>query len=56
MAIFLPDTNILIGYGRTEKVQKKLENARQDVSIFILAPPVLTELVRGILARNEIAR
>jgi hypothetical protein len=52
MAIFLPDTNILIGYGRTEEVQKKLENARQDGSIFILAPPVLTELVRGILARN----
>jgi hypothetical protein len=49
MATYLPDTNVLIAFGRDVNVQKKLENVRLNGSVFVIAPPVLIELVRGMV-------
>ncbi len=53
MCAYLPDTNVLIDFGRDLAVRAKLENAQQDASEFVIAPPVLIELVRGVIARGR---
>lgn len=50
MSTYVPDTNVLIDFGLNEAVRTKLENARQNGSIFLIAPPALIELVRGVIA------
>ena len=49
MSAYLPDTNVLIDFGRDAAVRSKLENARQNGSAFHIGPPALTELVRGLI-------
>jgi hypothetical protein len=49
MTEYLPDTNILIEFGRDAGVRSKLENARQDGAVFRIGPPALIELVRGVI-------
>ncbi len=50
MAAYLPDTNVLIDFGRDGAVSAKLENAQNNGSAFLIAPPALIELVRGMIA------
>lgn len=50
MPSYLPDTNVLIDFGRDLAVRAKLENAEQNGSEFLIAPPALIELVRGMIA------
>jgi hypothetical protein len=49
MPTYLPDTNVLIDYGRNPAVQAKLEIAEQAGSKFVLAPSMLTELTVGVV-------
>ncbi len=50
MPSYLADTNILIDFGRDLTVRAELQNAKQNGSEFVIAPPVLIELVRGMIA------
>lgn len=52
MASYIPDTNILIGYGRDVSVRQRLEQAVAKGTAFIIAPAVIIELVRGIIANG----
>jgi|GEM_PF-2539508 len=49
MATYLPDTNVLIDFGRDPAVKAKLENASADGVEFVIAPPTLTELSIGVV-------
>jgi hypothetical protein len=49
MQIYLPDTNVLIDFGRNATVEKKLYSLASQGSTFVLAPPSITELVRGVV-------
>lgn len=50
MPSYLADTNILIDFGRDLTVRAKLQDAQQNGTQFVIAPPVLIELVRGLIA------
>ena len=50
MPNYFPDTNVLIDFGRNPATRTKLENLRQGGNTFLVAPPALIELVRGIIA------
>ncbi len=50
MPEYFPDTNVLIDFGRNPAAQAKLENTRQGGTKFLVAPPALIELVRGMVA------
>lgn len=52
MPEYFPDTNVLIDFGRNLAARAKLENARQRGTTFLVAPPALIELVRGMVARG----
>jgi hypothetical protein len=41
--------NILIDYGRDQAVRERLECARANGATFLIAPPALVELVRGMI-------
>ena len=49
MPTYLPDTNVLIDLGKDPAVQKKLENAEQRGSNFVIAPSTITELTPGVV-------
>ena len=49
MKTYLPDTNVLVDFGRNPAVKAKLEKARQDGAKFVIAPPTLTELSVGVV-------
>lgn len=50
MAYYLPDTNVLIDFGRVPATRGKLENAQNAGHEFVLGPPAIIELVRGLVA------
>jgi hypothetical protein len=50
---FMPDTNIWIGVGRDEAVTASFEKAIAKGDSFVVAPPALIELVRGLVSSNE---
>jgi hypothetical protein len=50
MPSYLPDTTVLIDFGRDLVVRAKIEDAKQNGSNFLIAPPALIELVRGMIA------
>lgn len=51
---FLPDTNILIDYAwRDPVVQARLDKTQQHGTGFVIGPPVLIELVRGLVAQGD---
>lgn len=47
------DTNILIDFGRDAATQQRLEQALHNGTSFVIAPPALTELVRGLVANGS---
>jgi hypothetical protein len=49
MPTYLPDTNVLIDFGKDLAVQTKLENAEQSGSKFVIAPSTMTELTVGVI-------
>jgi len=49
MTAYLPDTNVLIDYGRFPVVQAKLDSAEKSGATFVLAPVTLTELIVGVV-------
>src|SRR5450759_2850423 len=49
MATYLPDTNVLIGFGRDPTVSEQFDRAIGRGDTFVVAPPVLIELVRGLI-------
>ena len=49
MPTYLPDTNVLIAFGKDPAVQTKLENAEQSGSKFVIAPSTMTELTPGVV-------
>ncbi len=53
MPEYFPDTNVLIDFGRNPAARGKLENARQGGTEFLVAPPALIELVRGMVASGR---
>jgi predicted nucleic acid-binding protein len=52
MLEYFLDTNVLIDFGRNPKARAKLENAHQGGRTFLVAPPALIELVRGMVSRG----
>ena len=51
--MYIPDTNVLIDFGKVSTVRTRLENALRKGVQFTIAPPTLTELVRGMIASGE---
>ncbi len=49
MLTYLPDTNVLIDFGRHPRVEKKLYSLANGGSTFVLGPPSITELVCGVV-------
>jgi len=49
MSLYLPDTNVLIAFGRDAAVEKKLNAAITGGSTFVLAPSTIEELSRGVV-------
>jgi hypothetical protein len=47
MPTYLPDTNVLINFGKNPAVQTKLENAEQSGAKFVIGPTTITELTPG---------
>ncbi len=50
MNVYLPDTNVLIDFGRDLSVRNTLESASRNGFKFVIAPPTLEELARGVMA------
>jgi hypothetical protein len=50
VGLYLPDTSILIDFGRDLTIRAKLEHTQRTGSAFVIGPPVLAELVRGMIA------
>jgi hypothetical protein len=46
---YLPDTNVVINYGKDAAVKAKIDRASVAGSKFVIAPPVLTELTVGVV-------
>lgn len=55
MPFLLPDTNVLIDFGRNPSVRTKLESLRNAGRDFRVGPPALIELVRGMVSRGAYA-
>lgn len=51
--MYYPDTNILIDFGKLPAVRTRLEGSVAKGTQFTIAPPTLTELVRGMIASGE---
>jgi hypothetical protein len=52
MPTYIPDTNVLIGFGKDAAIRQKLERSLASGTSFAIAPPVIIELVRGMVANN----
>jgi predicted nucleic acid-binding protein len=50
MPRYLLDTNILIDFGRNQAIRTRLENSQVSGVEFVIGPPALIELVRGLVA------
>jgi hypothetical protein len=50
MPSYFPDTNILIDFGRVAAARDRLEHASRHGTAFLIAPPALIELVRGMVS------
>jgi hypothetical protein len=53
MCIYLPDTNVLIDFGRDLLVREKIECAAKKGARFLIGPPTVIELVRGMIAHGH---
>src|SRR5260370_35962294 len=53
MPAFLPDTNVLIDFGRDPALRARLERAQRNGQVFVLGPPALVELARGLVASGR---
>jgi hypothetical protein len=53
MCSYLPDTNVLVDFGRDLLVRRKIESAAENGADFLIAPPALIELVRGMIAHGH---
>jgi len=53
MPVYMPDTNVLIDFGRVVETRGKIQKARADGADFKLAPPALIELVRGLVTSDH---
>jgi hypothetical protein len=49
MPAYFPDTNIFIDFGRNLAVRQRLEQAIGNGAHFVIAPPALIELTRGMV-------
>jgi hypothetical protein len=49
MPTYLPDTNVLIEFGRDPAVQAKLDNAEQRGRKFVVGPTTIKELAVGVV-------
>jgi hypothetical protein len=49
MSTYLPDTNVLVNFGKDPKVRALLEKATHAGIKFVLAPSMMTELTVGIV-------
>jgi len=49
MSLYLPDTNVLIDFGRNAAVEQKLDAGVAGGSTFVLAPSTIEELSRGVV-------
>jgi hypothetical protein len=53
MKTYLPDTNVVIDYGRNAGRRARLDRAAVSGSKFVIAPPTLTELMVGVVKGGE---
>ncbi len=53
MTVFLPDTNIWIKVGRDVTLTQKFDRALEAGDTFVIGPPVLLELVRGMISYGQ---
>ena len=49
MSTYLPDTNVIINYGRDPATKTKIDKVSASGSRFVIAPPTLTELTVGVV-------
>src|SRR5437660_6562102 len=49
MSTYLPDTNVVINYGRDPAAKAKIDRASASGSTFVIAPPTMTELTVGVV-------
>ncbi|HZP64386.1 MAG TPA: hypothetical protein VFB28_13305 [Terriglobales bacterium] len=49
MSTYLPDTNVVINYGKDLAAKARIDRACAAGSKFVIAPPVLTELTVGVV-------
>jgi hypothetical protein len=49
MAIYMPDTNVWVGVGKDAGITGRFEKAHANGDQFLIAPPSLIELVRGMV-------
>jgi hypothetical protein len=46
---YLPDTNVLVDFGREQAVKARLEKAEKGGAKFVIAPPTMNELTVGVV-------
>jgi len=49
MSTYLPDTNVIVNYGRDPATKAKIDWASASGSKFVIAPPTMTELTVGVV-------
>ena len=49
MQTHLPDTNVIVNYGRNPATKAKIDRASASGSKFVIAPPTMTELTVGVV-------
>ena len=49
MSTYLPDTNVVINYGRDPGAKVTIDGASASGSRFVIAPPTMTELTVGVV-------
>ncbi|HEY2363649.1 MAG TPA: hypothetical protein VGK36_21205 [Candidatus Angelobacter sp.] len=49
MNTYLPDTNVIINYGRDPDAKAKIDRASDSGAKFVIAPPTMTELTVGVV-------
>jgi uncharacterized protein with PIN domain len=50
---FLPDTNVWVGVGRDPDLTKRCEQALAAKHEFVIGPPALIEMVRGMVRHGK---
>jgi hypothetical protein len=53
MTVFLPDTNVWLKVGRDEALTQKFDKALAAGDKFVIGPPALIELVRGMVRYGQ---